>query len=410
LAAKAAFRGNRSRELRRKKLRELTGDPRLSKSSDLQRFLAPYVERLALDNERLEAANKELRRGLHKISIEYWRMVKLNDLCKKHVEESAADELELKVGIIRGGWVGSFDPLSLKPLGKAGERRELDVRMLAEYVTTLLQIRRMTDENIGATVLKGMLARGSHPKEIEAELTEPNIRALKTWLADIALKLASELFRALADWAIDHRIGMELIAGADHDDRVDDDRVNGHRFELAGLNNRWKLQTLPSCQFSAWLLMGLLARLYPSAIALHLNSAMHQVVLGEEATLFRPKHLNEGKKGGHHRPAVGWTLRQRAIGHYYRRVALGTSKTKARESVANAYGVEADNVRIWEKRLPEIVGNTIVDGVYDRAGDLDNNDFGDLSLSVDGELYRRYQSKEGLTEIELECIFPTPLQ
>jgi hypothetical protein len=71
------------------------------------------------------------------------------------------------------------------------------------------------------------------------------------------------------------------------------------------------------------------------------------------------------------------------------------TKTKARETVATAYGQpSADNIKTWGRRAPEILGDDIVGWYLDRARqeaaqNLGFCAFGETQLREDGENYRR---------------------
>jgi hypothetical protein len=315
-----------------------------------------------------------------------------------------------------------FDPWSLGPINEPGERGELDSAVLAKYVNNLIVLRQLTDPHYGE----------------RSTFT-------KTERADIALSLGAELLRSLVEWAIDHRIGRELLpqGGSDrargkrgapsrrHTGKRDqsttsavDPWSNDHRFELSGRLVRWDKLKPREAQLAAGALLEDLEGLYPSSLTRRLRNGMAQVIVGSEPPIFRPVRHRKGKGRN---SAILWTLRAHAVGNVFYRAACGRNKMYAVRFVANEYGVSPGNIQIWENRLPGVFGQTAFrhlkrtaeilyhkrhDGVVyihsrkDPRSNLLEALFTDEQLARFGQLYRRCNSMQDLSEREIEEFFP----
>jgi hypothetical protein len=353
---------------------------------------AAHEENLYLieTNNRLIEENQQIVKEHNNLIAEFLALAQTVRNYSKSKQEFA---------VIDGGRVGKFDPWRLGPLSDAGDRGELEPRKLAEYIDTLIWLRRVTDP---AKHGEAYLRAGNN------EAAEVGLARAKTILADIAIKLAAELFRNLVGWAIDHRIGTELLPPDEETVLTDDPRVNHHRFELWGNEMRWATINLVEARFVAHELLTMLLDVYPSRVAESLEASMTQVLVGSDAALFRPARRRKNKS----RDAfVSWSLRLRAVGHVYHRTARGTKKGDAVAKVAKAYSVSSEAVQNWETRLPEVIGGTMTDNLWRNACSaasiaFPGAPFSDAELEKYGDLYQRYHSAAGLSEVELKSLFP----
>jgi len=197
-----------------------------------------------------------------------------NRLVEEHnrlvTDYNALSEELLTVGI---GRIGPDDnsPWDLTPINEPRDRGELEPAVLAKYVNNLIVLRRSTE-----------------PQD------EGNSTFTKTEKADMAVSLAAELFRSLAEGAIDRRIGLELLGSLDKGFKRElttsaaDPWTSDHRFELFGRLVRWDKIKTREAQLAAGVMLESLEDLYPSGLSRRLRNGITQVIIGSEAAIFRP--------------------------------------------------------------------------------------------------------------------------
>jgi hypothetical protein len=357
--------------------------------------LRPEVERLIDDHVELKERHERLQKDYYKVATELNRFAKTVELYKatlKNIKENG-------LAVIDGNFFSDFDPWGIPAINKDA----VDYVLLAQYLNTLLVLRRITHP---AAQFSALSEIAQHAEEA-AELLSYGPGSMKTEFAEIAIELASRLFSSLVGWAVDHRIGVELLPPVGEEARnIDQPTLNGHKFELRGAEARDEKLGLSDARRAAEFLTGILLRAYPSIIAQSLHTSMVQVNLGAQAPLFRPARRRRAKDRD---PAIAWILRAHAVGNVFARVSTGALKQDAIAAVAAAYGVTIGAVRNWERRLPEAFGSSAVDTLAYNA-QPDRASFSDAELQRHGELYRKFNANGSLTNDEVEAFFPSYYQ
>jgi hypothetical protein len=199
------------------------------------------------------------------------------------------------------------------------------------------------------------LERRSHPKGGVSSAKGKDLAAFD------ALEIAGELVRTVAGWAIDHQAGLALAGlsfvplqpsqtKAHPAYKAQRDAVDNHGHELNGAN---LVHPIEDPCVARRLLIDLLrpnSGAFPVALVQSVIEAIAGLEFGECSPLFAP--VKQGRKAGLRE------LRQqlRAIAFIEYRHRKGIKKGRAREDVAEAFGVSKDTVISWEKRLPGTVG------------------------------------------------------
>jgi hypothetical protein len=180
-----------------------------------------------------------------------------------------------------------------------------------------------------------------------------------------ALGYAGDLVRAVAGWALDHQHGL-AIAGLHPVLRASSNvyklpeyveakaRVDDHEHERVGGAARAEEGRRGDTKTSRRHLINLLLA-NPGSLDRHVVleavEALRALDHGEVLPL-----LSKEKKGLHHGYRELY-LQLRAVSFVeYRVRRFGTKKFKAQSDVAEAYGVSADTLRSWEKRLRDKLG------------------------------------------------------
>ena len=221
---------------------------------------------------------------------------------------------------------------------KMGPRRPI----IDGLLNRLIELRNMTDPDLGKHS-----AGGKH------------LAALET------LQRAQTLTDILAGWAIDHVAGLAaeglgLVdfqqSGATQEIPIKS--ADDHRHEING--SKWWREPPDELnpEVARQLLFNLLnanSGAFPRAFTAMVTNALKALEYGEVHPLFRPK------KSSRKLTPRAQQGQMEAIGFIYYRTAGGMKKEQAIKQVADAYGINYETVRSWEKRLRRELGSARMD-------------------------------------------------
>lgn len=211
-----------------------------------------------------------------------------------------------------------------------------------------------------------------------------------------ALRLANELVRAVAGWAIDHQTGLALHGQASTIEVLPElgrhpllsialANVDNHRHEEAGVeNDSVKLRDPVVARQALQNLLQANPGAFPVIITFQIIRAIEALDYNEVDPILQPR--KERRKIS--RSELNMQLcALRWVAHYNGR---GFKKKDSLERVADAFGVSIATLRSWERRVPDELGKLRVDSLLEDSSVYDDKyeDQYDENLISDGKAYR----------------------